>query len=92
MTHFMFGLSANTSAAREEMVRQILVDRFPGCTFTCDNSPENIFEDWILPVTIEPHPYDSERVIMVFPDRTLVNDVVEAFRAAITDLSQWKAS
>lgn len=92
MTHFMFGLSTNTSASREEMIRQVLLDQFPDCAFTCDNSPEIPFEDWILPVTIEPHPYDSDRVILVFPDRELVTEVVEAFRSAIRDLSQWKAS
>jgi hypothetical protein len=92
MTHFMFGLSLDAPPASEEMIREILLNRFPGCTFACDDARAIPLEDWILPIAIEPHPTHSERVLPVSPDRTLVIDVIEEFRKALLGISRWKAS
>ncbi|MGX9393960.1 hypothetical protein ACWX0K_24840 (plasmid) [Nitrobacteraceae bacterium UC4446_H13] len=92
MTNFVYGLSTGISAAKEAMLTQAMTDRFPDCTFNLTDAAEKLPVDWIRPITLEPHPFDANRVILAFPDRDLVNEVVDAFRRTLAELKQWKAS
>lgn len=57
---FIFGLSADSSAAQGEEMRQALASRFPDCTFLFDHTGASFMEDWILPVAADRRAYETD--------------------------------
>lgn len=56
---FMFGLSAEASAAQGEEMRQALSSHFPNCTFLFDHTCASFMEDWIFPIATDQRPCDT---------------------------------
>jgi len=77
---FVFGLSAEASAAQGEEMRQALSSRFPDCTFLFDHTGASFMEDWIFPIAAEGRPCDALTATMAEKSRPLLSQIIDVFR------------
>lgn len=80
---FMFGLSAEASAAQGEEMRRALSGRFPDCTFLFDHTGASFMEDWIFPVAADTRHCDTHPAAMVETPGPSLSQIIAVFRAEL---------
>jgi hypothetical protein len=77
---FMFGLSAEASAAQGEEMRQALSSRFPDCTFLFDHAGASFMEDWIFPIAADPRHCGTDPGAIAEKSGPSLSQIIAVFR------------